>query len=1154
MKNFITNSGADKLEKRLKELIETSDELKFLVAYFYFSGIKELYENLKKNPDVILKVLVGLNVDKMNNQLIEFSINETQVSSRQISEMYFESIRTFTSSTEFDKKEFFEQAPFFIDLLNQNRLIIRKTNSPNHSKLYIFNLNKSQVGRDKLFITGSSNLTKAGLTTQNEFNVEISDYGVADAEAYFDDLWENKSMKITEIETYKEKLINLLKYETLLREITPFEAYAYVLKSYLDLFKGKELSDRVKEILQENNYKVYHYQIDAIKQALSIIENHNGVIIADVVGLGKTIIASAVAYELKKRGIVIAPPSIVGDKEKNYGWKKYLEEFKLASLGWEAYSLGDLESVFNVVSKSKDIEVVIIDEAHRFRNQNTKDYELLKNICRGKIVILLTATPFNNKPADIFSLLKLFILPKKSSITLSNNLEAKFDDFGSIFDKLSYIKRNYKSSDSKKRENSKKKYKSIFNSTDIDPDKIKLKSKQIAKEIREVIEPVIIRRNRLDLQKNPYYKNEIKELSTLADPSEWFYELTPEQSEFYDLILKYFANPQYGGQFRGAIYRPFAYQTGVIDYEEIQNGDNGKNLSKDAFRLTQQFNLYEFMRRLIVKRFESSFNSFKETIENFKKIHKNALDFIKLSEQSIDGGLYILNRKLIDQLLVKDESDNFLKILVDNLEKSTERLKQKIERNEKPSHKDFQDSEVYEISKFKSKKEFVADIESDIKLFENILSEIGQLDLLNNDPKSNCLIKEMRKILNEQPQNNEPKRKIVVFSEYIDTITYLADAFNKTEFKDRVLVVPGKLSKKTNDQIYENFDASYNKQSDDFDILLSTDKTSEGYNLNRAGMVINYDIPWNPVRVIQRVGRINRISKKVFDKLYIVNFFPTELGSNQVRSREIAQNKMFLIHNALGEDVKIFDNDEEPTPSELYKRITQNVDSLEGESFYTRMLSNFEKIKSKYPDIVKSLDNFPKRLKVAKNSTDNELLVIIKKSMLFINYANYSDGSKELNLNFEDVYDKIITDYDNPCIPLSLHFWDYYEELKNIKEQEHSTYNDNSLQQKAYNLLKFLKKSPNQKIEPLKDFIDTLLEDITDFGTLPDNTLRKIIELENNNISDEYINNVVKTLTEIEKQLGGGNYLEKEKQRQKKFTREVILAIENHNQSDIQLF
>jgi len=173
-------------------------------------------------------------------------------------------------------------------------------------------------------------------------------------------------------------------------------------------------------------------------------------------------------------------------------------------------------------------------------------------------------------------------------------------------------------------------------------------------------------------------------------------------------------------------------------------------------------------------------------------------------------------------------------------------------------------------------------------------------------------------------------------------------------------------------EIYENFDASYPEQENQYHILLTTDILSEGFNLNRAGLIVNYDIPWNPVRVIQRVGRINRISKKVFDKLYIINFFPTVKGAELVKSREIASNKMFLIHNTLGEDSKIFDVDEEPTPAKLFEKIQQNPDKEEEAGFYTTVLQKFLEVKESNPDLIRSLDKFPPRVKVAKKYNENE--------------------------------------------------------------------------------------------------------------------------------------------------------------------------------------
>ena len=236
--SFITNSDLKILKERINTLVTASSELKFLVGFFYFSGIKELYESLKNNHDVTVKVLVGLNVDKWNEKIIEFADAEDEkgsLSNDAIRKKFFNSIKKSINTELYDTKEFYEQVKFFIELINNNRLHIRKTLKPNHSKLYIFKLSSNQIGRNSLFITGSSNLTSSGLTTQEEFNVEISDYGVVEAENYFDDLWE-KSVKITEDNETKKSLINIIEKETLIKAITPFEAYVLALKIYLDSF------------------------------------------------------------------------------------------------------------------------------------------------------------------------------------------------------------------------------------------------------------------------------------------------------------------------------------------------------------------------------------------------------------------------------------------------------------------------------------------------------------------------------------------------------------------------------------------------------------------------------------------------------------------------------------------------------------------------------------------------------------------------------------------------------------------------------------------------------------------------------------------------------------------------------------------------------
>ncbi|GAB6283199.1 MAG: helicase-related protein [Ignavibacterium sp.] len=1136
MNNFITNQPTKDLRKRINELIKYSDELKFLIGFFYFSGLKELFEGLKSNDKVNLKILVGLNVDKNIRGLFEYEDKDKKITDDERIHQFYESIKKSINTESFDNKDFYEQSKFFLQLIKDDRIILRKTYEPNHAKLYIFKLEEKQIGRRKLFITGSSNLTKSGLSTQDEFNVEISDYGFEEAENYFDELW-NKAVRITEEDELKKKLIEVLEQETLIKEITPFEAYALILKTYLDTFKGKGLGQQLVEVLKDNNFKEYRYQLDAVQQALSVIEKNNGVIIADVVGLGKTIIACAIAFEMKKRGIVIAPPGIIGDKSKSSGWKKYLEQFHLTNLGWDAVSSGDLENVAELVSKSKDIEVIIIDEAHHFRNQDTKDYEYLKNICRGKIVMLLTATPFNNRPADIFSLLKLFIVPKKSAITLDDDLEFKFKIFKSTFDKLSYIKKYHDSSDPKKRSRAETYYKALFGKNIINLNDVVRLSHTLAKEIRDVIEPVTIRRNRLDIQNNPFYKDEVKDLSVVENPQEWFFELSKEQSKYYDIIInEYFVLPDEGGLFKGAIYKPFEYEKEKLD--ELGEEEN--------FQFIQQLNLYDFMRRLLVKRFESSFGAFEQSLKNFIHVNKIVQEFIQKTNK------YILDRSLLEKIYDKDS---------DEIQEYLNEYSERIRNNEYPkNHK------VYELKNFKREDDFRNDIESDIKLFEKILNELNELNLVAEDPKTACLISEVKKVINSKPAKSEPKRKILIFSEYADTIKYLSKIMLK-EFNERVLIVSGDLPVKKIKDINKNFDASvetqnFASQSDDYDILLTTDKISEGFNLNRAGMVVNYDIPWNPVRVIQRVGRINRISKKVFDKLYIVNFFPTEQGSDLVRSREIASQKMFLIHNALGEDAKIFDIDEEPSPSGLYSKVQQNPEFLEGESFYTKVLKDYETIKEQYPELIKSLEKFPPRIKVAKKYSENELLVVIKKQRLFVHHRLYDaeEGSgNHFIKGLEDVYEKVKADKEEPAQQLSKRFWDDYEEVKNYREKGKANVTEHSLQQKAINNLKYLLSVKTQnfasqkfasqnfssqgfehQLTEMKPFIRMLLEDILDYGTLSDYTLRRISNLN----FDKYPDKTIRELMSLKKELGS-NYLYEEKQRIVDLSKEIIIAIEN---------
>ena len=1113
MNNFITNSSEKSLKKRLKTLITKSKELKFLIGFFYFSGIKELYETLKKMEDENrlqkghLKILTGLNVDKTTHGIYEYAKILRHFSDEIARKTYFNSLKNAFTSQDVDNQNFYIQAKFFLNLLENKKLILKKTKKPNHAKLYLFKFNKElQKIIPNLFITGSSNLTKAGLESQHEFNVEIKDYGFEQAEEYFDRLWEHAvSFKENDIQT----IIQIIKNETLLKEVTPFTAYVYLLKVYLDLHRSSTPLNEIKRLMKERGYQPYTYQLEAVAQALATLSIHNGVLFSDVVGLGKTVIACLTAKALGQRGLVICPPHLVGEENKESGWKKYLEDFRLYD--WEVRSLGKLQDTLRFVQKTDDIEVIIIDEAHRFRNEYTVSYHYLREICRGKKVILLTATPFNNRPADIYSLLKLFTIPKKSSIVLDEDLESRFRQYESLFRKLGYIKNYAYSSDSKKRKRAERYYKELFGENKIDLNKVQKRTQELAQEIRAIIEPVIIRRNRLDLK---YYKEKIS-LSTIKDPEEWFFELTPAQSTFYDEVIKTFIpfelSMKTDGCFTGAMYCPVRYEKGFFNlFPDIEEA----NLSpEENFSYVYQQNLYDFMRRLLVKRFESSFGAFKKSVIRFKEIHQSAFEFAKKTKK------FILDRKLMEDLISEDDET-----ILKRLQQYEETLK--VEKINSRFYK------VYDIKKFKDGELFFEHLERDIKLFENLDAKINKLGLDKNDPKADRLIAGIRNFLIE-------KRKVVIFTEYMDTAFHLKP-FLEAEFGDRVLSAFGSLSKETISSIYKNFDAQHPEQEDRYDILLTTDKLSEGFNLNTAGVVINYDIPWNPVRVIQRIGRINRIGKKVYDKICIVNFFPTETGADIVRSRQIAQTKMFMIHNVLGEDAKIFDPEEKPQASELYRRLTTYKEDTE-ESFYSRIKKELESIFEKHPDLKEETQNMPCRIKVAKPGEKDELLVFVRKGNdLFVAYHPYNE-KLPLVTSFEEVYQNIKADTGTVRLELSKNFWKSYDLILEKRFAKPYVKKGKGLNEKAYNILQTIYKIEDKNIQPYKRFIFYLIEDLREFKTLSEYTLSEIISWEKHLSSPE---NLAQSIQNLRDEIGE-NFLDKVLSLKKSDDEEIIIAIEN---------
>ena len=1138
MASFITNKDKDNtLKERLHCLIQDSDELRFLVGFFYFNGWQEIYERLKADAHLQLKILVGLEVGKHNGKLIEYGDPDSGKDTGE--EAFHRTLKSFTTALndkDRDTQEVYEQVKFFVQMIKEGRLQIRKTREPNHAKLYLFHYTEAESKHRRkkgAVITGSSNLTKSGLSLQEEFNVEILDYGYEEAEAYFNELWD-KARKITEDDEHRNILIKVVEEQTQVAEISPFEAYCFVLKTYLDFNQTANDSEDIRSMLERIGFNSFSYQIDAVGQALQKLKEHNGCIIADVVGLGKSVIASLVARETGKKGIVICPPGLMGDKDKkDSGWWGYLEQFGLYQ--WQVFSRGAMDKIVEAI-KGRNFEVVIIDEAHYFRNQDTESYGYLEAICKNKQVVLLTATPFNNSPEDIEALLKLFTIPKQSSFIADGDLDGLFTDYRATYYQLSYIIKNHNEKDTQKASRARGFYDALIEGGKEDEvinlEKVHQATAELSKKIRDTINPVVIRRNRLDLQKDHIYSKEVTTLSKVQDPKELYYELDQAQNAFYDEVIeKYF--PRRKSRFTGAIYQPFIYKEDV-DFDEDSDGvddeDKGLNYQQNK-EFQMQRNLFDFMRRLLVRRFESSFGAFKESIDELLRVHRLVERFIKKT------GMYLLNRKLIEKIENSDIED-----IVAVIEKYIAEAEH--------TGKNPKSAILYKIDEFKYKERFLSDIQSDIKLFEEIRERIGELQLVANDPKREAIIARI-----QQQLRKEPNRKVILFSEYVATIKHLEEGFRKA-FGKSLLVCDGKMNDALARELNTDFNAQYKgTPTNKYKVLLTSDKLSEGFNLNRAGLVINYDIPWNPTRVIQRVGRINRIGTKVFDELMIWNFFPSEKGKSVVRIEEVAKQKMRMIHSALGEDTKILSNEEEPTPSNLGDRIRDEIEgNKEGVNPLTVVRNLYKELSEQYPEVIRRISELPMRVKTAKAADSYGLNVLQRKGRNLFTYSiDRGEGRKVEAIDFNELLERIKCAIDTPKLALSSTFWALYGEVQRykpkLKENRLKMTTEASVEKRAMNNLQYALRPgtlSEEEYRTHRDFINTLIEDIKRYKAIGVANLRCVAM---KNFSPENKKDFVKGLVFLKKMFGA-DYLKKLIERGQ-VESEVVIAIENNDQKEL---
>lgn len=402
---FFTNEPERDLYSRFSAILKSNTQLfDALVGYFRTSGFFRMYKALE--PVEKIRILVGLNVDAFTVRIIDRAKGEVKlasVSSREGKERISNEIQAeFESVTATEQVE--EGVRVFIEWLRSGKLEMRMyTESPIHAKVYIMRKDPDKVPDTfGSVITGSSNFSEAGLVNNLEFNVELKDRpDVEFALEKFEELWK-KAVDI------RDTYIEAVEQGTWLRnDITPYEMY---LKTLYEFFKEQINADKdLGEVVLPEGYMRLQYQIDAVMQAKQKLDAYGGVFISDVVGLGKTYICAMLANTFPRSAwkLVVCPPVLV-----EY-WESVLKEFDVSRV--DVVSLGKLDQL---ISHGTDkYAYVFVDEAHRFRNAGTEAFTMLHQICHGKKVVLISATPINNYTTDIEN--QLYLFQSKQSGTIN---------------------------------------------------------------------------------------------------------------------------------------------------------------------------------------------------------------------------------------------------------------------------------------------------------------------------------------------------------------------------------------------------------------------------------------------------------------------------------------------------------------------------------------------------------------------------------------------------------------------------------------------------------------------------------------------------------------------------------------------------------------
>ena len=871
------------LEEGLTKTLENAKRADFSIGYFNLRGWKKIAHQVDKLPGDYLpdeidddakyhcRVLIGMQklpeeiiMDYFSGELLKPIDNSEALKLKKKVAKEFKEQLTVGNPTNEDEKTL----KLLAQQLREKKVVVKlHLRHPLHAKLYL--AYRDDYNSPRIGFVGSSNLTFAGISKQGELNVDVVEADAAKKLSdWYQDRWEDKwSIDIT------DELLEIIEESWASEKLySPYHVY---LKIAYHLSKEARAGISEFKLPRIFNNILLPYQQSAVKVAAHHLYKRGGVIIGDVVGLGKTYTATALAKMFEDdfflETLIICPKNLVTM------WEDYAHKYQLRA------KVIPVTQVQNKLQNERRYRLVIIDESHNLRNREGKRYKAIQEYIQlnDSKVILLTATPYNKTYLDLSNQLRLF-LDEEYNLGISPE---KY--INSIGGRIHFLANHQ------------------VPETSI----AAFEKSPFADDWAELMRLFLVRRTRsfiknnyaiFDKKKKRYYlefPDGTRSYFPERIPKKVEYEFNPKDkqdqyaqlysTQIVDIIDKLIL-PRYG-----------LGQAGYENKKEILKGISKEeslikeNLSRAGTRLIG------FARTNLFKRLESSGYSFllsisRHILRNYLFIYaiKNGLPFPIGKQEAglIDNFLY-LDRDVDDDPNAKEDDDVKLTLSPDDYLKLAEKYYNTLEYY-KHKYKWIRS----ELFNDKLKKNLEKDSQALMKILEK-----GKEWKQENDRQLNAL----HQLITQQ----HSKEKILIFTQYSDTAYYLYDALKKRGVK-KMACVTGDDDDPT---IYAyRFSPKSNQKdipkADELRVLITTDVLSEGQNLQDAHIVLNYDLPWAIIRLIQRAGRVDRIGQK-HDEILVYSFLPEDGIEQIINLRGRLKQRIKENAETVGADEVFFEGD-----------------------------------------------------------------------------------------------------------------------------------------------------------------------------------------------------------------------------------------------------